>query len=532
MFTKHTEWLSQKKTHIKENKKEKLLQQKIISRIPEYLPDSYPLARSIKRHFTLHIGPTNSGKTHFAMQALKDSLNGAFFAPLRLLAYEQYERLNNDGYPCTLLTGEERIITDNARFTASTIEMANFTTFYETVVIDEAQMLSDKDRGGAWTAAILGLYSPNIHICMSPDAEKIIETLIKMCGDTYTVTKHERKTKLLAQKKRFIFPNDVEDGDALVVFSRKSVHSVAAALSEKHIPCSIIYGALPYDVRHAEAEKFADGRSNVVVSTDAIGMGLNLPIKRVVFLETEKFDGHDMRMLTASEIKQIAGRAGRFGLYNEGIVASTQNISYIQKKIEEPLKDIQKAALAFPEALVDVDDSLSNTIKAWTKTIDASVFETSGVENLLALVELLEKITQDKKFIYKCATIAVDVKNTVLLNLWYHLCNVMLKQKESGIEIFSFQPNTISYPKNNLNSKDMELLEIAYRETDLYYQFAVRFNYNSFLPTIQAIRYEISDLIFSLLQQGKYTHKTCKSCGKILPFGYQYGYCDDCYFSF
>ncbi|MCR5294107.1 MAG: hypothetical protein K6E30_02875, partial [Lachnospiraceae bacterium] len=150
------------------------VRKEMLDRVPARYVDLYPETRRMRRHFILHIGPTNSGKTYEAIKALENAGSGVYLGPLRLLAYEQYERINGDGLLCSLLTGEERIPVAGSSITASTIEMADLDRFYMAAVIDEAQMVADSERGGAWTAAILGLLAAEIHICASQNAEQIL----------------------------------------------------------------------------------------------------------------------------------------------------------------------------------------------------------------------------------------------------------------------------------------------------------------------------------------------------------------------
>ncbi|MBR0087684.1 MAG: hypothetical protein IJL98_08115, partial [Lachnospiraceae bacterium] len=295
-------------------RKEDRLNARVLRAIPDNYIDLFPEARQMKRHFVLHIGPTNSGKTHDAMEALKSAGDGIYLGPLRLLAYEQYDTLNRDGVPCSLVTGEERFDMPGANIQASTIEMLDMDQDYEVAVIDEAQMLSDPDRGGSWTAAVLGVLAPEIHVCAAPGAEDLLVRMINDCGDTYEIVRHQRMTPLICETRRYHMEKNTRKGDALIVFSRSNVHAVAAELHDRGFKTSIIYGALPYDVRHEQARLFSSGQTDVVVATDAIGMGMNLPIRRVVFLESEKFDGIERRPLKPEEIRQIAGRAGRFGV--------------------------------------------------------------------------------------------------------------------------------------------------------------------------------------------------------------------------
>jgi len=326
----------------------------VISALPETMPELYPAARKMYRHFILHIGPTNSGKTHDAKQKLKSADAGLYLGPLRLLAYEVCSDLREAGVLCSLVTGEEEDIVPGATVQASTVEIADLYKQYDIAVIDEGQMIADRERGGNWTRAILGLCSKEIHVCFAPQAKDVIISLIESCNDTYEIVNHERLVPLVQEKKVFRFPQDIEDGDALIVFSRRDVHACAAELKDLNIPCSIVYGNLPYDVRHREAEKFARGDAKVVVATDAIGMGMNLPIRRVVFLKLQKFDGVSRRTLFPEEVRQIAGRAGRFGKYDKGYFICCDSPEVLTDLFYSHSDSITNVTLSFPVALLGI----------------------------------------------------------------------------------------------------------------------------------------------------------------------------------
>ena len=170
----------------------------------------------------------------------------------------------------------------------------------------------------------------------------IIIKLIKDCNDTYEIVEHKRDTKLIFEDKKFDLNKDVKPGDALVVFGKKKALAVSAQLLNNNIKTSIIYGSLPYSTRKKQFERFLDGETEVIVCTDAIGMGVNLPIKRIVFLETRKYDGVSLRKLNVSEIKQIAGRAGRKGIYNKGYVATMSDSNLIKNALTAETKKIEK----------------------------------------------------------------------------------------------------------------------------------------------------------------------------------------------
>ena len=277
----------------------------------------FPVARGLGRRLVLVTGPTNSGKTHRAIEALKAARDGVYLAPLRLLALEVMERLNAEGTPTSLLTGEEAIPKPGARHTASTIEMMDPDRPVEVAVIDEIQMLADPDRGWAWTAALMGAPAETLYILGAPEARPLVERAATHLGETLEVIELDRKTPLTMIDRRLDWP-EVESGDALIAFSRREVHSIRDTLRARGLSVAAVYGALAPDVRRREAARFLSGEADVVVATDAIGMGLNLPCRRVLFTALEKFDGSIVRPLTATEVKQIAGRAGRFGKFEAG----------------------------------------------------------------------------------------------------------------------------------------------------------------------------------------------------------------------
>jgi ATP-dependent RNA helicase SUPV3L1/SUV3 len=280
-------------------------------------PDTFQKARHLQRSVALYVGPPNSGKTHAAFERLAQAHDGAYLAPLRLLALEGRDRLVGRGVPCSLLTGEENVPAPDARVVSSTIEMVNTDKPIDVAVIDEAQMIFDSSRGWAWTQAIVAVPANELIIICSDYAVPVIEGLLGLCGERCTVRVFDRKqhVELLP---RPVAIAALKHGDAVVAFSRRDVLMLRDQISAGGHPVSVIYGALPPEVRRREAERFASGESHLLVATDAIGMGLNLPIRRVLFSTMTKFDGEDDRPLDESEAHQIAGRAGRFGLHEEG----------------------------------------------------------------------------------------------------------------------------------------------------------------------------------------------------------------------
>ena len=282
-------------------------------------PDTFAKARRLQRSVTLYVGPPNSGKTHAAFERLAQAFDGAYLAPLRLLALEGRDRLVARGVPCSLLTGEENVPAAQARVVSSTIEMVATNKPIDVAVIDEAQMIFDTFRGWAWTQAIVAVPANEVIVICSAYAVPAVQNLLGLCGERCDVRRFERKqhVELLAQPVPI---SSLELGDAVVAFSRRDVLMLRDAIAAGGHPVSVIYGALPPEVRRREAERFASGESHILVATDAIGMGLNLPIRRILFSTMTKFDGQGDRALNESEVHQIAGRAGRFGIHEEGFV--------------------------------------------------------------------------------------------------------------------------------------------------------------------------------------------------------------------
>ena len=497
--------------HLKRNKKLQLekyitdreesrrsVRKHLLERIPDSYVDLYPDARLMKRKFIIHHGPTNSGKTHDSLERLKSADHGLYAGPLRLLAYEIYDRLNRSGVYCSMRTGEERIDVPGYTVMSSTVEMVNLSEEYDVAVIDEAQLVADPLRGGAWTRAILGVRAKEIHLCCSPDALTVLCRMITDCGDTYKLVEHQRNTPLLVDDREFEFPKSVEPHDALIVFSRKMVYVVAEELRERGWSVSMIYGDLPYDVRHKEAAKFIKGESQVLVSTDAIGLGLNLPIKRVVFLKTVKFDGYSMRPLTAGEVKQIGGRAGRFGIYNEGYVCAEGDNAFISSRIYADTPEIQYATIQFPETIIDIDAPMLDILLRWKDITVNAGYRKADIEREIKLCKMLEPVVPNKMFIYTAITTPFDEKEKTLLDLWFDMVVAEYRNESLLEEVFEIYSEKFS--------KKLDKLELTYHIFDLLYNFSIKFNHPELSEPILRKKTQLSDEIIyrmSLFEKNK-----------------------------
>ena len=511
------------------SRRERSIRAALLSAIPEHYRDLYPLARQMKRRFYLHLGPTNSGKTYEGVQRLHGAENGLYLGPLRLLAAEQFEALNLDDVPCSLVTGEEQIRVPFCRVQSSTVEMADLKTRYDVAVIDECQMIADRNRGGAWTAAIMGLCAEEIHACASPDAEALLTQIITDCGDELTVVRHERMTPLEVEKDGFQFPGSVRPGDALIAFSKARVHAVAAELRSRGYKVSLIYGTLPPDVRRNQADRFMRGVTEVVVSTDAIAMGMNLPIQRVVFLESEKYDGDVTRMLTDAEIKQIAGRAGRYGKYEVGYVNALGFKKEIAHALARPLRPLTEGVISFPDSLLGIPLPLTRILDQWIRMQDKGCFSKASTVRMEDLATQMETATTDRHLLYRFLCIPFDEKEPDLLARWKAMYHAECRKQHIDV-----LPELPEMPDpDSCTIRMLDTLEADYRRCDLYYNYVRLFleDPDPLLTEIQRRKDLISRGIVHILSTQKLQQRTCPSCRRRLPWNWPYRLCDACHSS-
>jgi ATP-dependent RNA helicase SUPV3L1/SUV3 len=311
--------------------------------------DYFPRARSLRRKLVLYAGPTNSGKTYHALNELAEARSGAYLAPLRLLALEGQEELEKRGRVASFITGEERDIRAGATIVASTIEMMDTQRVVDVAVIDEVQLLNDPDRGWAWCQAVVGAPARRVLMTGSLDCIPLVEALASYLGEPLDVHRLERHTPIHADRTPLTL-DDVEPGTAVIAFSRRDVLALKAQL-ERRFRVAVIYGNLTPEVRREEARRFRSGEAQVVVSTDAIAMGLNLPIVTVCFSTLQKWNGRDIVQLEPWEILQIGGRAGRFGLFERGHVGAFDR------------RDARRIAEVFATGFTPPDRPLATTVR-------------------------------------------------------------------------------------------------------------------------------------------------------------------------
>ncbi|TKY88555.1 hypothetical protein EX895_002544 [Sporisorium graminicola] len=372
----------------------------------------YPRARTLIRNIHLHVGPTNSGKTHGALVALSKARTGIFAGPLRLLAHEVWDRFNSGtvspgvaARACNLVTGEEKRTVDPlAGLTSCTVEMVSTTRAVDVGVIDEIQMIGDAQRGYAWTNAVLGLPAKELHLCGEASVIPLIENIAKACGDHLTVHRYDRLTPLsVADESLHDDLRKIERGDCIVAFSRSGIFALKRDIESKTgLRCAVAYGALPPETKAEQAKLFNAGKLDVMVASDAIGMGLNLRIKRVVFDTLTKWNGKEEVVLSASQIKQIAGRAGRYGTQDKD--TKKADLGGVVTTRHEHELEILRAALAsplLPITRASIQPS-SETLSQLSAMLPGKGGRSSGVRTLsqiFADVSLLSRIDSNHYFL-------------------------------------------------------------------------------------------------------------------------------------
>ena len=483
--------------------------------------DEYPEARALQRHFVVHIGGTNTGKTYAGFQRLIRAETGVYLAPLRLLALEAQETLLDYGVNCSLTTGEEEDVKDGDTHVAATAEKLDMKRRFDVAVIDECQMIADRERGYAWTRAILGVLAEEVHLCAAPEAKNLLLRLIRSCGDTFEVVEHQRKTPLICMK-RVVDYLDIQPGDALITFSKVGVLSVAEDLRMHGKEPAIIYGALPYATRRKQVEGFLNRERQYVVSTDAIGMGLNLPIRRIIFMDTSKFDGKERRPLKPEEVQQIAGRAGRFGIYDKGYVGATENLSLIQTAMETVVPPLTYAVAGFSDLVLMVDFDLLEVLEVWNRMPTVEPYRKLDISRYITIISQMRErgFHLPKEQELAAANIPFDETDDELMMLFYRFLRAYMNGTEPEQPTLQEKKTAYTLPE----------LELYYRKLDLYFSFCKAFSCPVDSDALKDERERTADLInMILLHNLRNNIRFCDRCGAAMPLHHSGRLCNDCY---
>ncbi|WP_198118517.1 helicase-related protein [Massilia rhizosphaerae] len=477
--------------------------------LAEY-PASFDVASRMTRRFIALLGPTNSGKTHRAMEHLAQADSGVYLAPLRLLALENYERLQGcvraDGEPVkvSLVTGEERRLAEGATHVASTVEMLDTRTPVQVAVIDEIQMLADRDRGAAWTAAVCGAPASTVYLVGAPEARRAIEALAERLECPLEVHVLKRKAPLSMETSAVRKLKNLKRGDAVIAFSRRDVLMWRDMITEMGLSVATVYGNLSPEVRRAQAERFREGQADIVVGTDALAMGLNMPIQRIVMTTAVKYNGVEEEEISAALAKQIAGRAGRYGVHEEGFVAGYDDDTHdiMRSLMKEKIPPVPASGFAVAPSLeqlhrisaVTGETSLVKLLKRFVHNIDVpdGFFYPRITEEQNGRAEWLDTLDLSVAEKFTLSLVPISTKVPTLESAWSHWAQSLAKRK-----ICKLQPHP-----QELFWQNLQEVEDTCRMYSAYAWLGYRMP--EFFPSIeeaQALAREASERVDALLQQ-------------------------------
>ncbi len=510
-----------------EQKQRNELRQRLVEAFP-----TWQHADRFEQQILLHVGTPNSGKTHDALNALVDAEEGWYLAPLRLLAFEVFDRLNARGVPCNLLTGEEFIPIPGATITSATIEMFNPQQSGECVIIDEAQMLADSDRGWAWTRAMMESRAPEMHIIGPPTAEKLIKDMAEAAGLALGTIYHERLTPIRLAEKPWSL-NNLPKHTILVAFSRRMVLHLKNELEEKNRSVSVVYGSLPPEVRRKQADRFANGETDICIATDAVGMGLNLPADCVCFYELEKFDGRNIRALRPEEVQQIGGRAGRYGLSRDGIIGATtkRDLKLLHKLYHQPATVLTHARVApTVEDLAMIPGRLADQLVVWSElqSIPASMRRVIKTADMAERIELARMLT-DEEVEHLGLGAAITLVNAPTRRssrgYWRECATAILKDYA--------MPLPPMPPVEIVDGVDLEYAETCISCADIYLWLSRRREFTLYgvdEDEVRSLRKSWSMDIDAALVKKIDTGRRCPECNRPLSLRHKHRLCDACFF--
>ena len=350
---------------------------------------------------TAVLGPTNTGKTHYAIEKMLAHRTGVIGLPLRLLAREVYDRIVKLRGPSVvaLITGEERIVPDRPLYWVATTEAMPLEIGADIVVVDEIQLCADPERGHVFTNRLL--HARGLLETLFLGSDTMRPAIAGLIPGVQFMRKERMSTLTFAGSKKI---SRMPERSAIVGFSVENVYAIAELIRRTKGGCAVVMGALSPRTRNAQVAMYQNGEVDYLVATDAIGMGLNLDIKHVAFASTAKFDGRRMRMLNVQEIGQIAGRAGRhtedgtFGVTGEARPFDEEEIEAIEAHKFEPVRKLmwRNADLDFASAERLIRSLEKPTYDPWlSRARDAD--DVLALKYLSGLPEVIEKLTSPQR---------------------------------------------------------------------------------------------------------------------------------------
>uniref|UniRef100_A0A8C8IA77 ATP-dependent RNA helicase SUPV3L1, mitochondrial n=1 Tax=Oncorhynchus tshawytscha TaxID=74940 RepID=A0A8C8IA77_ONCTS len=418
------------------------------------------------------------------------------------------------GVPCDLVTGEERTFVDaeggQAEHVACTIEMCSVTTPCQCLI----QMIRDISRGWAWTRALLGLCAEEIHVCGEPAVINFVTELMYTTGEEVEVRNYKRLSPCSILDRAVESLDNLRPGDCVVCFSKNDIYSISRQIESRGLECAVIYGSLPPGTKLSQAKKFNDPEDpcKILVATDAIGMGLNLSIKRIIFNSLVKPNINvkgekELNTISTSQALQIAGRAGRFSsIFKEGEVTTMHrdDLPILKEILSRTVHAIEIAGLQPTAEQIEMfayhlpDATLSNLIDIFVSLsqVDGMYF-VCNIDDFKFLADMIQHIPLNLRSRYVFCTAPINKKQPFVCTSFLKFARQFSRDEPLT---FDWVCRLVSWPLvPPKNIKDLVHLEAVHDVLDLYLWLSYRFM--DMFPDANHVR-EIQQELDSIIQLG------------------------------
>uniref|UniRef100_A0A8C8IAW4 ATP-dependent RNA helicase SUPV3L1, mitochondrial n=1 Tax=Oncorhynchus tshawytscha TaxID=74940 RepID=A0A8C8IAW4_ONCTS len=422
--------------------------------------------------------------------------------------------LSPQGVPCDLVTGEERTFVDaeggQAEHVACTIEMCSVTTPCQCLI----QMIRDISRGWAWTRALLGLCAEEIHVCGEPAVINFVTELMYTTGEEVEVRNYKRLSPCSILDRAVESLDNLRPGDCVVCFSKNDIYSISRQIESRGLECAVIYGSLPPGTKLSQAKKFNDPEDpcKILVATDAIGMGLNLSIKRIIFNSLVKPNINvkgekELNTISTSQALQIAGRAGRFSsIFKEGEVTTMHrdDLPILKEILSRTVHAIEIAGLQPTAEQIEMfayhlpDATLSNLIDIFVSLsqVDGMYF-VCNIDDFKFLADMIQHIPLNLRSRYVFCTAPINKKQPFVCTSFLKFARQFSRDEPLT---FDWVCRLVSWPLvPPKNIKDLVHLEAVHDVLDLYLWLSYRFM--DMFPDANHVR-EIQQELDSIIQLG------------------------------
>lgn len=390
-------------------------------------------------------------------------------------------------------------------------------------VIDEIQMLKDTARGWAWTRALLGIVANEIHLCGEIAAADLVKEILLSSGEEMELRTYKRLTELVVETSSLNSLENIQEGDCIVCFNKQDIFSACQQIQALGIECAVIYGSLPPGTKLSQAQKFNDPNHpcKVLVATDAIGMGLNLNIRRVIFNSLIKPSVNEkgekeIELITPSQALQIAGRAGRFGTqFSTGYVTTMKadDLEVLKELLAKSPEPLQQAGLHPTAEQIELyayhlpNASLSNLIDIFVhlSTLDDSLYFMCNIDDFKFLADMIQHIPLPLRARYVFCCAPINRKAPLVCSMFLKYARQYSRNEPLTVEWVNRQIGwPVSVPKT---MAELVHLESVFDVLDLYLWLSYRFQ----VRVAVVFAYQVNRFLFRICSLIRSLSEKCKA---------------------